>query len=1612
MSHSKITKAKSYLTDKKSAIKVSFFQSFYGRVSKDEIDPLSPSEMARVAEQHFDLTQQRSGGDPVIDVESQSKAKARSKNNKDNERTRLNIVYDNRPFLVESVTAAITQHYKFINTLVHTVIYVKRDKNGKITKSSAEYFKDGIAQSHVYIKLEGTVPDSQIPAMKSYLYKVINDVYYATNDWQLMKQKLRECQQSLNIAPSNKYSDAEIEEYIYFIEYLHKDNFTLLGFREYMFKEKKGKIISEIMPGQSLGVLRDEVQPVFINADEQGLSEEQQEIRHQLPPLTIAKVNKKSTVHRPVHMDSVAVKKFDKKGNVIGEYLFIGLFTSVTYSRSIQDVPYLRMKADMVTRMSGFEFNSHDYRALRHILEKYPRDELFQIDAKHLLNTALSILTLQERQRIALYTRRDPFRRFISCLVYIPRDRYDTRMRIKFGKILEEELNGECGSFYTNLDDSPLARVMYVINIDKSSPPDFDNEKLEAKLQEAGRLWSEKLISVLRSEDLPDSTLARYIIRYEEAFPTSYQEVYAPKNCVYDIQKIEETLAEQRLSLDLYKPDSFDEDKLRLKMYQVGKPVTLSAVLPLLENMGLRVISERPFEIKPNQATASIWMHDFVMQTKGCIDVEKIGSIKNDFEEALLQIWYEKVEDDDLNKLVLTSGLNWRDTIILRTYVRYMRQMRIHIGMQYVMDTLTNHPKISELLVRLFKARLDPAQQKDSKTVEAGCLVEIDHELENVKALDEDWILRTILQLIRATLRTNFYCKNKRYKDDEYLSIKLDSGAIDALPAPKPFREIFVYSPRVEGIHLRGDEIARGGLRWSDRPTDFRTEVLDLMKAQQVKNAVIVPMGSKGGFYVKKPPLEGGREAFIEEGIACYKIFIRGLLDITDNRQGSKVIHPKDVVIKDKEDPYLVVAADKGTATFSDIANSLSKEYKFWLGDAFASGGSAGYDHKKMGITARGAWESVKRHFRELNHDTQSQDFNVIGVGDMGGDVFGNGMILSEHIKLLGAFNHLHIFCDPDPDPVKSFKERQRLFDEVKGWDHYKEKVLSKGGRIYSRSDKSLELTPEIKECFGIEEDRVTPIELIRVMLKSRTDLLWFGGIGTYIKSTDQTHADVGDKANDALRVNAGDIRAKVIGEGANLGITQKARVALAQRGIRLNADFIDNSAGVDCSDHEVNIKILLSDVMRKPSHGLDDAARDKLLAEMTDEVAQLVLRDNYQQVQGLSLTETQSSQLINEHASFIENLEKRENLDRTLECLPDAEQIEERITHNKGLCRPELAILTSYAKILLTRDILGSDIPDQKLMAQEWLINYFPVPLREKYKKEIGAHRLARSIIATTLANEVTNRMGPTFIKHIMIKTGASSAEVVRSWLIVREVFELQKLWEAIEGLDNQTPASVQLDAMQDIQTLVERETIWFLTKLRRKPDLTKDSKIYGEGIKALRQNMNKVITKRQQEDLKRRKMAAEQNGLPENIAHEIALIPTLATACDLIRIHMDSKKDIETVASLYFDIGSHFHMDWLRNQARHMVADDKWTIEALDGLIEQLYSCQAELTVHILHDIKTLSAKVSGKETVLSIWLKENNDRAAQIDPIFATIRNSGNVDIAMLIIAEQRLRHLFGG
>ena len=1543
--------------------------------------------------------------------------------------TVIEVVNDDMPFLVDSVTAALNKRDLTVHLVIHPILRVVRNAKGVATglAESEAADKEAVAESFMHLTVSEQTSAEALAEIEAALLAVLSDVRAAVEDWRTMRQTMVDVIAGVEKAPPKTMSREDVAEVCAFLRWIEDNHYTFLGYRRYDYVGSGAKARMEVADGTGLGILRSPDVQVFDGMRELGtLPPDVREFLLSPTLLLIMKANRASTVHRSVPLDSISVKIIED-GKVTGEHRFLGLFTSVAYNQSPKEIPLLRQRVAKLVARAGFRPASHDGKALVNILETFPRDELFQASEDELYDIAIGVLHLQERQKTALFVRQDAFERFVSALVYVPRDHFNTQLRMTFQGILERAFNGQMAAFYTQMSDSVLARLHFIITTTRGQVPAIDVDDLLVRLVEAGRSWSDKLLEAL-VDSRGEETANQLFRRYGQAFPTNYRELYTAHAAVFDIDRMQEIATGRDLGMNLYRPVGADDDVLHLKLFHRGSPVPLSDVMPMLENMGVRVLSEVPFEMTVHDRPDGIWIHDFAMRLRAGGDID-LGEIKQPFQEAFGAVWDRRMENDGFNALVLGAGLTWREVTVLRAYARYLRQAAFTFSQDYMEETLRGYPKIARRLARLFLARFDPDLDLGQRVARCRELtLAIEEELDGVANLDQDRILRRFLNLIQSSLRTNYFQPAAGGAPKDYLSIKLDSRAIDDLPLPRPLVEIWVYSPRVEAVHLRGGKVARGGIRWSDRREDFRTEILGLMKAQQVKNAVIVPVGSKGGFVVKRPPAGGSREEIQAEGIECYKILMRGMLDITDNIKGPAVAPPPRVVRYDDDDPYLVVAADKGTATFSDIANGVSQDYGFWLDDAFASGGSAGYDHKKMGITARGAWESVKRHFREIGHDVQTKDFSVVGVGDMSGDVFGNGMLLSRHIRLVGAFNHLHIFIDPSPDPAKSWAERKRMFDLPRStWADYDTALISKGGGVFTRSAKSIKLTPEIKALYGLTADSLTPNDLIKAMLTAPVDLLWFGGIGTYVKSARETAAEAGDRANDAVRIDAPQVRAKVIGEGANLGVTQRGRIDFALRGGRINTDAIDNSAGVDCSDHEVNIKILLGAVVAAGDMTLKQ--RDNLLEAMTEEVGQLVLRDNYDQTQALSIAASRGVALLDSQTRLIRELERGHlKLNRAIEYLPDDETLAERAAAGSGLTRPEMAVLLAYAKMALYDELLESDLPDDQQLGAD-LALYFPERLRTRHADAVALHRLRREIIATSVTNSMINRVGAAFVHTMREQTGATASSIARAYAIVRDVFGLRELWGGIEGLDNKVSAALQTQMLLEIQGLVERLTVWFLRNGRQPLDIAAHVAEFGPGVADLKACLLEVLGPHDRDHLSSAAGRFTDQGVPADLANAVASLDVLASACDVVRLATVSGQPVGLVASVYFGVGARFALDWLRERAGGLAADSHWQKLAVDALIDDFYGHQSILAQDVLAQVaaggasgggdasggggggggRRRKAAGSGPDAAIAAWAAGRRDGVDRTDRLLSDIRANDQVDLAMLAVANGQIRTL---
>ena len=1520
-----------------------------------------------------------------------------SKHGWESPHTIVEIIQTDMPFMVDSVRMALNRRNIAAHLLLHTPLAHKRDAKGKVTEvlPAGKSAKNTQVDTVFLIEIDRQNDEKDLKALKDELVSVMEEVTLAVSDWQPMRSRVEELANDLD---SRNYpgSKAKLDEAKRFLSWLAQDNFTLMGYRRYRVEPVKGDYQLVQDEGSSLGLMKNTQgkKPLLFSS----MSEDARHIAlGQDDLLLLTKTNSRSRVHRPAHCDYIGIKQFDKDGNVIGEDRFVGLYSASFYNDSAMDIPLVKDKIQRVIRESKFAPGSHASKALLNIMQTYPRDEILQTSDKDLLNITMGVLQIQERDMTRAFLRRDIFGRFITVMVYVPRERYNTLLRQKTQSILARTLGSkEEVDFTTFFSESALARTQYIVRV-KDSEQNIDVKALEDNLVEAARSWEDNLERVLISAH-GESKARELVRRYAQGFPRSYKEEVLPSVALADIAQLERLDADHKLGMLFYRAQEVQDDSnhVKLKLFHRDEPIHLSDVLPMLENFGLRIINESPYQIKTNDGHV-FWVLDFFMlHTAGKLDLEKS---RDNFQDAFAKVWDSHYEDDGFNRLILGAGMTGREVVILRMFAKYMRQIGVTFSQNYIESTFSRYPDIGKLLVKMFFIKFDPKIKFTEKKLD-NVVTKIQAALEDVSSLDDDRIISRYMDLIGAALRTNFFQPDATGNEKEYTSVKFLPENIPDMPLPLPKFEIFVYSPRVEGVHLRGGKVARGGLRWSDRREDFRTEVLGLVKAQQVKNTVIVPVGAKGGFVCKLLPEE--REAFFEEGKACYRTFIRALLDITDNIVEGEVVHPDSVIRHDDDDPYLVVAADKGTATFSDIANGIAAEYKHWLGDAFASGGSVGYDHKKMGITARGGWESVKRHFREMGVDCQTTDFTCVAIGDMGGDVFGNGMLLSKHTKLVGAFNHLHIFIDPDPDAAKSWKERDRLFKMPRSsWEDYDKKLISKGGGVFSRSAKSIELTPEIKKLIGSQKKSMAPNDLIKALLMAEVDLIWNGGIGTYVKGAKETDAEVGDRANDALRINGRELRAKIVGEGGNLGFTQLGRIEFANNGGRINTDFIDNVGGVDCSDNEVNIKILLNGVVSQGK--LTREQRDKILYGMTDDVAELVLYDCNRQSQSISITALRGPDQIKEMQRFIHQLERDGLLDRGLEFLPDDDELAERVASGKGLSRPELAVLTAYGKMVLKEELLTDEITQDPFHGKE-LYESFPQVLRDKFSEAMDEHPLRGQIIATKLANNIVNDMGPNFVSRKVEATGATVAEVANAYVVAREVFGCERIWADIEALDNKVPAKVQNDVLFQVRRMVRRATRWVLR--HRRPEfksIQEHIDFYMPAFTDLRENALSYMSAKESENIQKSIDKLMEQGLPKDLAKEVGTLSTVFSALDIADVAAEhSEHDISLVAQIYYRLGAKIDLHWFLDQVNSQPVANHWQALARAAFREELDWQQRALTQTVLK----LAAEDKDADAMLATWLEQNEHAIDRWKGILADFRTTKSHEFAKFSVALREL------
>ena len=1572
-----------------------FVQRYFGQVDPEDLAERAPADLYGAALSHWNFARKREPGRTRVRVLNPSI----EEHGWQSTHTIVEIVNDDMPFLVDSVTMEVNRHGLTLHLIIHPIVAVLRDGGGTLIDVAAGDDPNARRESFIHVEVDRVTEPEHLEALAADVARVITDVRLAVTDWKKMQDQVTRVIAEVD-AQAPPIPPDELAEGKAFLAWLADDHFTFLGYRCHDLVEADGEDALRIVAGSSLGIIREDP-AIGIAASFAQLPPGVRAYARRPELLFITKANARSTVHRPGYLDYVGVKRFDKAGNVCGEHRFLGLYTSTAYSAKPADIPLLRRKTANVVMRAGLARGSHAGKVLINILVNYPRDELFQTDEDDLLRTAMGILHLGERQRFRLFVRRDVFERFLVCMIYAPRENYTTELRVKWQAILLQAFNGTNSDFNAQLSESVLARVLVTVRTTPGKIPAFDLHELEARLAAAARRWDDDLRTAL-IDALGEGNGNALFGQFAGALPAGYREDFAARAAVPDIEMMARLSAENRLGMSLYRPLEAEPGMLRFKLFHLGSPVTLSDSLPMLERMGLKVIDERPHRVSP-PGRPPVWLHDFGMQSPLLDADTDVHGLHAVFEDAFGRIFKGEVENDDFNRLVVAARLPALEIVILRAYAKYMRQIGFPLSQAFIESTLATNAGIARDLLALFKARFDPAAAEAGEALAAEHLAAIDTALDRVENLSEDRVLRQYLALILATTRTNFWRSDAEGRRRSFVSFKFDPSKVPGLPEPRPMFEIFVYSPRFEGVHLRGGKVARGGLRWSDRPEDFRTEILGLVKAQMVKNVVIVPVGSKGGFVLKRAPPATDRDAYQKEGIACYQDYLRALLDLTDNRAGERIVPPPQVRRHDPDDPYLVVAADKGTATFSDYANAISREYGFWLDDAFASGGSAGYDHKAMGITARGAWESVKRHFREMGHDTQTTDFTVVGIGDMSGDVFGNGMLLSPHIRLLAAFDHRHIFLDPNPDPAPALAERERLFKLSRSsWADYDTKRISPGGGVHARGAKSIAITPEVKAALALGADAMTPTELVNAILKAPVDLLYNGGIGTYVKAASETHAQVGDRANDALRVNGRELRCKVVAEGGNLGCTQRGRIEFALGGGRIYTDAIDNSAGVDTSDHEVNIKILLG--LAVADGELTEKQRNSQLAEMTDEVAALVLRDNTFQTQVLSVTGRIARELLDAQQRFVQFLEKTGRLNRALEYLPPDEEFAERRVNGQGLASPERAVLLAYAKIWLFDELVASDLPDDLWVASA-LARYFPRALAQRYAGYMTRHPLKREIIATHVTNSMVNRVGSTFVHRLMEATGAQPHEIVRAYLLAREIFGFVTLWKPIEALDNRVDDALQSAMLIDMSRELERGTTWFLRSRRLSDDMGGTIAHFAPRVEALSARLAELLDAGGRARVSAAVAGYVGKGVPEALALRVVTLDALYSTLDIVEVAAATKRPVELVAEIYFELSTRLDLPWLREMIVRLPGNQHWQMLAKAAMHDDLSGLQRTIAGEIVNGGGDLTAG----DALLAGWQERNRRAIERVQQLLGELRAAPAADAAMLAVALRELRNL---
>ncbi|MEX1665435.1 NAD-glutamate dehydrogenase [Zhongshania arctica] len=1567
---------------------------YWDVTASETIAKRSAAELLGTVQSHLSLAESRRLDQPKISISEQG----------DSGLLVFEMVTKDRPFIFDTLSSLIYDAGYTVLLSHHPIFWVNRDKVGQLLDIVAldrkqQELTDYRAESFVRYELEASPSAISHTRLKQRIRKALSTIEQIVKHWQPMREKAEALQLYYSQSPAPMKTKPR-RQICNFLSWLTANNLTFLAYVEMQVKQQGGQRSLHAIESSRLGLKLESTPWEHIESPQQ----RQQILEHYLESprvLTITKSTELAPIRRFVPMDYIAIKDFNAKGELKGEHRFYGLMTRVAYNSRALDIPLLADRIHAAMNLAHFPLGSHNGKVMLQTLETFPRDELFQSSAKKLFEIAMGLVAIEEQNRVRVFSRTDPFHRYYSILVYIPREQYSQYVREKIQTLIAAKLNADSSDFAIYFTDNRMARLHLIVQVRTEEAKSLDNAALEEMISGVTESWPEKLKSVLYSKH-SRKTAQQLFLHYGEAFTAPYIAKTTIETATDDIEQLEQLQkSSNNLAVKIYRDASRPDERVELRCYFKDQPLPLSDIQPRLSNLGLRLVVEDLYPVTINN-DKTYWIQDFRART--AVNVNHVfWHDASQFEQAFIAIHKELCDDDDFNRLIISADISWREASLIRAYCRYLKQLGSHFEQNYLSKLLVDNSGISRLLIDLFHARFK-LHVTDRDSLQIKLTEQLDIALESVQSLDADRLFRSLRSLIMATLRSNYYqSENEQALKNAIYAFKFSTRDIPEAPAPRPRFEIWVHAPRFEAVHLRGDKVARGGLRWSDRPEDFRTEVLGLVKAQMVKNAVIVPVGAKGGFVCRRLPENGTREATQAEVIRCYKDFIGAMLSLTDNRQGDRVIRPPLTVCHDDEDPYLVVAADKGTAAFSDIANSVSKDFGFWIGDAFASGGSNGYDHKKMGITAKGGWEAVKRHFREQNKDIQRQEFTTVGIGDMAGDVFGNGMLLSKKTALIAAFNHLHIFLDPTPNTEESWKERKRLFKLPRSnWSDYDKALLSKGGDIYSRTLKSITPSEQACRALALEHRAYTPDELIYHILQAPVDLLWNGGIGTYVKAESETHQQAGDRANDNLRVNGAQLRCKAVGEGGNLGLTQAGRIEYALKGGLCNADFIDNSAGVDSSDNEVNIKILLNELVAKQAISFID--RNKLLKSMTKDVERQVLRSNYLQTQSISMVASQSPERLGEQAELIRILERDAGLDRKLESLPDEKTIQGRRTAGLGLTRPELACLLSYSKIHINKILLDSTVPEDPYLAQE-LYRYFPQQLGERYPDEISQHRLRREIICTVITNSLVNRMGSAFAHRLNDELGNSFEDIARAYTVARDLFDIRSLWTDIEKLDNKVPDELQTRMMVEIRRLVKHVTLWLINNKEQLNNIQSLINRYAADIKLLGDEVKHYLSEDELQLIEHRITEYCNSGIPRQVAQRVVMLKALFASPDITWLKEHTSVSAKVLSEIYFRLAESLQITWVRRNIDKLTAESRWHALARNALRDDLYQRHRELCAKVAGDID-----VNGHiATELDNWLDGNNVQTGYLSNLIAEVKSTQQADYLSLSVILRQLGRL---